>query len=173
MSFDTNNVSAAVSAVLLEPKNDGAASLETQAAENTLLKMQVETLRREVGYYKEQISTERTWPKRLQAALNKLYGDIRNESAPDTLDQDAAWSRIVELVTEDMEINEDLWSPEQTFEVTVRMSVKVRGEVMAATREQAEKRLEESLGIDLEISSYSGFDNADIWDQEVDDIDVD
>jgi hypothetical protein len=173
MSFDTNNVSAAVSAVLLEPKNDGVASLEAQAAEIKTLTTQVETLRREVNYYKEQASTERSWPKRLQAALNKLYGDIRNESAPDTLDQDAAWERIVELVTDDMETNEDLWSPEQTFSVTVRMSVKIKGDVTAVSREAAQKQLEESLGIDLDISSYSGIEDADMWDLEVDSIEVD
>jgi hypothetical protein len=103
--------------------------------------------------------------------LRELYANALGEDMPGNFDEQAAWTRIAELISEDAQDGDDeLWRPMRTYSVRVTVQCTIYGKVEARSRDEAEVEVE---GYKEHASLHvSGAGCAEVDDVDVMDIDI-
>lgn len=97
-----------------------------------------------------------------------LYKQSKGETMPDHTDIDAAFDRIVELMEDD---EDDVWSAERDYEITITYSVTVKGTVRAATEDDALEAAREDLP-SLKLADDGCLDDVTLYDTDIDSVEA-
>lgn len=142
---DTVDLTQAVAATLIDPQARIDAMTQELKKRDT-----------RIQFLQDALATARTFDERLDEVIRELYSRAKGEPCPDEADVTEMFERVVDLVTKD---DDEVWTPEREFSVTIKYEVRVTGTVIAKTEAEAKRLVEEDLP-DLHINDDGAVTDA-------------
>lgn len=154
---DTPDLTQSLTATLIDPQaRIDALTQELKKRDTRILFLQ------------DALATARTFDERLDEVMRELYSRAKGEPCPDEADVTEMFERVVDLVTDD---DDEVWTPEREFSVTIKYEVRVTGTVIAKTLAEAKERVEEDLP-EFRVQDDGALSNADIEEADVEYVEV-
>lgn len=128
---------------------------------NDELQAQVTELEKTIAYLKAQVQDARSFPKQLRGVMERLYSDVKDEILPLDADVSAMFERLKELVEVD---DDEVWTVEQEYDLTVTYIVTVTGKVTATSEDEAKEKVHSDY-LSFSLEDEGPLDDADLsWD---------